>query len=59
MGKKNSLPPLLSFYRRNRRMPSYGELQRLLGYRSKTAAVKLAVDMHDGARTRVEGEGLH
>lgn len=42
MGKKNPLPRLFAFYRRHRRMPSYGELQRLLGYRSKTAAVKLA-----------------
>jgi len=43
MGKiERTLTALRRFWQRHRRMPSYAELARLAGYRSKYAAVKLA-----------------
>jgi repressor LexA len=36
----NQFEKVLSFYRRHRRMPSYTEIMKLLGYRSKNAAYK-------------------
>jgi SOS regulatory protein LexA len=38
---ENYREKILGFYRRHRRMPSYGEIASLLGFRSKNAAVKL------------------
>jgi repressor LexA len=36
------LPAIIEFYHRHKRMPSFGELQRLCGFKSKNAAQKLA-----------------
>lgn len=43
---------LRRFFRRQRRMPSYAELARLAGYRSKNAAVKLARRLMDAGIVR-------
>jgi len=38
---------ILKFYRRNRRMPSYGEIAALAGFKSKNAASKLVAKLID------------
>ena len=38
---------ILSFYRKAKRMPSYGEIAELLGFKSKNAAYKLVNKMVD------------
>lgn len=44
---KKSHAKILAFYRRARRMPSYGEIAEILGFRSKNAAYKLISRMID------------
>lgn len=41
MDKKRHLKAIQRFYRRYKRMPSYSEIMRLAGYKSKNAAFKL------------------
>jgi len=36
------LPAIIQFYHRHKRMPSFGELQQLFGFKSRTAAEKVA-----------------
>ena len=36
---------VLSFYEKHRRMPSYGEIMALLGFKSKNAVTKLVAKM--------------
>ena len=36
------LPAIIQFYQRHKRMPSFGELQQLFGFKSRTAAEKVA-----------------
>jgi hypothetical protein len=42
MDSTHRLPAIIQFYRRQQRMPSLGELQRLCGFKSRTAAEKVA-----------------
>src|SRR2546430_103283 len=42
------LATIRAFYRSHRRMPSYGELTAVVGFRSKNAAYKLAARLIDG-----------
>jgi SOS regulatory protein LexA len=42
MDSTHRLPAIIQFYRRQQRMPSLGELQRLCGFNSRTAAEKVA-----------------
>jgi SOS-response transcriptional repressor LexA len=42
MDATHRLPAIVQFYRRQQRMPSLGELQRLYGFKSRTAAEKVA-----------------
>jgi hypothetical protein len=42
MDSTHRLPAIIQFYRRQQRMPSLGELQRLCGFKSRTVAEKVA-----------------
>jgi len=42
MDSTHRLPAVIQFYRRQQRMPSLGELQHLCGFKSRTAAEKVA-----------------
>ena len=42
MNSTHRLPAIMQFFRRQRRMPSLSELQRLCGFQSRTAAEKVA-----------------
>jgi hypothetical protein len=42
MDSTHRLSAVIQFYRRQRRMPSLGELQHLCGFKSRTAAEKVA-----------------
>ena len=42
MDSTHRLPAIIQFYRRQQRMPSLGERQRLCGFKSRTAAEKVA-----------------
>src|SRR5215510_16005227 len=42
MEASQRVQPIVQFYRRHHRMPSFRELQRLCGFKSPRAAVKLA-----------------
>lgn len=48
---------LRRFWKRHRRMPSYAELARLAGYRSKNAAVKLANRLIEAGIIQRDGTG--
>lgn len=48
---------LRRFFKRHRRMPSYAELARLAGYRSKNAAVKLAQRLIEAGLIRRDSTG--
>src|SRR2546425_11868600 len=48
MNLQQHLATIRAFYRSHRRMPSYGELTAVVGFRSKNAAYKLAARLIDG-----------
>jgi SOS regulatory protein LexA len=48
---------ILSFYRKAKRMPSYGEIARLLGFKSKNAAYKLVSKMIESGLVAKDSSG--
>jgi SOS-response transcriptional repressor LexA len=51
--KKN----ILGFYKENRRMPSYGEIMKLTGFKSKNAVYKLINKLVDAGIVSKDGDG--
>ncbi|OGI23267.1 MAG: hypothetical protein A2194_00565, partial [Candidatus Moranbacteria bacterium RIFOXYA1_FULL_44_8] len=48
---------IIAFYRKAKRMPSYGEIARLLGFKSKNAAYKLVVKMVEAGLVAKDSSG--
>lgn len=48
---------ILSFYGKHRRMPSYGEIASLLGFKSKNAVTKLVAKLVDEGAVAKDGKG--
>jgi SOS regulatory protein LexA len=48
---------IISFYERDRRMPSYQEIMKLVGFKSKNAAYKLVAKLIDEGLIEKDGQG--
>jgi DNA-binding IclR family transcriptional regulator len=54
---QNYKEKILSFFERERRMPSYTEIQKLVGFRSKNAVSKLVAKLVDEGVVEKDAQG--
>ena len=57
MSKQSQYDKIVAFYHKSRRMPSYGEIMRLGGFKSKNAAYKLVSGMVEQGLLDRDGQG--
>lgn len=57
MGNQGQYSKIQNFYRRNRRMPTYAEVMRLLGFKSKNAVHKLFARMANAGLVERDSAG--